>query len=220
MIKSLRLICICLISFSALLNAADIKESLVDKKIDDQASAQLRTLLDAMNSLQGKFVQTTYDKQGVEQEKSEGEFMLMRPGKFYWKTTSPMQQLLVSNNKTIWLYDPDLETVNQREFTEDLQETPALLLSADIAQLRKNFSVASDSKDIGVEKYTLTPKVTAGLFQSLTLVFKKGQLSEFSLQDGLGQTTRCELIEVQRNKSLPEEKFYFIPPEGVEVLKD
>ncbi len=149
-----RIFTVFLVIFSFNVNAAD-----------DQAAQQLRKLLDAMNSLQGDFVQTTYDKSGVEQESSSGNFMLMRPGKFYWKTLEPMPQLLVSNNKTIWLYDPDLETVNIREFTEDLRETPALLLSADIEQLRKNFSIAKDAKDTSAEKYTLTPKVTEGMFQ-------------------------------------------------------
>ncbi len=187
---------------------------------DDQAAAQLRKQLDAMNTLQGDFVQTTYDKKGIEQETSSGNFMLMRPGKFYWKTLQPMQQLLVSNNKTIWLYDPDLETVNERAFTDDLRETPALLLSSDIEQLRKNFTVTRDEKDTSAEKYTLTPKVTDGMFQHLTLVFKANQLTEFAIQDSLGQLTRCVLTNVQRNETLPEEKFFFIPPEGVEILKD
>lgn len=187
---------------------------------DDQAASQLRKQLDAMNTLQGDFVQTTYDKQGMEQESSSGDFMLMRPGKFYWKTLEPMPQLLVSNNKTIWLYDPDLETVNVREFTDDLRQTPALLLSADIEQLRKNFSVTRDTKDTSAEKYTLTPKVTEGMFQHLTLVFKAGQLTEFAIQDSLGQLTRCVLNNVQRNKALSEENFFFVPPEGVEILND
>jgi len=194
--------------------------SVLANAADDQAAAQLRKQLDAMNTLQGDFVQTTYDKKGAEQETSSGNFMLMRPGKFYWKTLEPMEQLLVSNNKTIWLYDPDLETVNKRAFTDDLRETPALLLSADIEQLRKSFTVTRDEKDTAAEKYTLTPKVTEGMFQHLTLVFKANQLTEFAIQDSLGQLTRCVLTNVQRNKTLPEEKFFFIPPEGVEILED
>lgn len=187
---------------------------------DDQAAAQLRKQLDAMNTLQGNFVQTTYDKDGTEQESSSGEFMLMRPGKFYWKTLDPMPQLLVSNNKTIWLYDPDLETVTVREFTDDLRETPALLLSADAEQLRKQFSVTRDTNNKTADAFTLTPKVTDGMFQHLTLVFKANQLTEFAIRDSLGQLTRCVLTNVKRNKTLPEEKFFFQPPEGVEILKD
>lgn len=187
---------------------------------DNEAAAQLRKQLDAMNTLQGDFVQTSYDKDGVAQDSSSGNFMLMRPGKFYWKTLEPMPQLLVSNNKTIWLYDPDLETVNERTFTDDLRETPALLLSADVEQMRKAFTVTRDTKEKTVEKYTLTPKVTDGMFQYITLVFKANQLTEFAIQDSLGQLTRCVLSNVQRNKPLAEEKFSFIPPEGVEILKD
>ncbi len=187
---------------------------------DDQAAVQLRKLLDAMNSLQGDFTQITYDKAGAEQETSTGNFMLMRPGKFYWKTLEPMPQLLVSNNKTIWLYDPDLETVTIREFTEDLRETPALLLSADVEQLRKQFSVTRDASNKVADAFTLTPKVTEGMFQHLTLVFKESQLVEFSIKDSLGQLTRCVLSKVERNKPVAEEKFFFQPPEGVEVLRD
>ncbi len=190
------------------------------KAADDQAAADLRKLLDAMNTLQGNFVQTTYDKKGAEQEKSTGDFMLMRPGKFYWKTIEPMPQLLVSNNKTIWLYDPDLETVTERAFTDELREAPAMLLSADIEKLRKNFTITRSDSDKTVEKFTLTPKATEGLFQQLTLVFSANQLAEFVIQDSLGQVTRCALGNVQRNTTLPEEKFYFIPPEGVELIKD
>lgn len=206
--------------FTRILTGLLLVVSVATHAANDQPAQQLRKLLDAMNSLQGDFVQTTYDKAGVEQESSSGTFMLMRPGKFYWKTLDPMPQLLVSNNKTIWLYDPDLETVNIREFTEDLRETPALLLSADIEQLRKNFSIAKDAKDTSAEKYTLTPKVTEGMFQQLVLVFKAGQLTEFAIQDSLGQLTRCQLSNVQRNKPLPEENFFFVPPEGVEILHD
>lgn len=206
--------------FSRIFTGLLMMVSVLVNAADDQAAAQLRKQLDAMNTLQGDFVQTTYDKKGVEQETSSGNFMLMRPGKFYWKTLEPMQQLLVSNNKTIWLYDPDLETVNERAFTDDLRETPALLLSSDIEQLRKSFTVTRDEKDTSAEKYTLTPKVTDGMFQHLTLVFKANQLTEFAIQDSLGQLTRCVLTNVQRNKTLPEEKFFFVPPEGVEILKD
>ena len=189
---------------------------------DDQAATQLRTLLNAMNSLQGDFVQTTFDKKGVEidQSKSSGKFMLMRPGKFYWETLAPMPQLLVSKNKTIWLYDEDLGTVNERAFTEDLRQTPALLLSADIAQLGKSFTITAQTSASAGQVFRLTPKVTEGLFQELSLVFKDQQLAEFVIQDSLGQMTRAQLNNAQRNQILPEEKFIFIPPQGVEIIKD
>lgn len=187
---------------------------------DDQSAALLRKQLDTMNSLQGSFTQTLFDNKGVKLEESKGTFALQRPGKFYWKTETPFPQLLVSNNKTIWLYDPDLETVNIRPFSDDLQQTPALLLSADLEQLRKNFTVSRKVAESNTEIFTLTPKVTDGLFQQLTLVFASGGLREFHLQDSLGQASQFFLQSVEKNQPIAPELFNFTPPQGVEILRD
>jgi len=187
---------------------------------DDQAPAQLRKQLDAMTSLQGDFVQTLYDQKGKQQDESKGTFVLLRPGKFYWKTLSPAPQLLVSNQKTIWLYDPDLETVNIRPFTDDLQKTPTLLLTADIETLRKNFSIKRSEQANKTEMFSLTPKVTEGLFQQLKLVFIDGQLTEFNIEDSLGQLSKIVLSNQKRNQPIDEAIFTFIPPAGVDIIKN
>lgn len=186
----------------------------------DQSAAQLRKQLDAMNTLQGSFTQALFDEKGTKLEESKGTFALQRPGKFYWKTESPFPQLLVSNHKTIWLYDPDLETVNERPFSDDLQQTPALLLSEDVEKLRKNFTVNRETADAKIEHFTLTPKVTDGLFQQLTLIFVSGELKEFRIQDSLGQISHFALHQVEKNQAIAADLFNFTPPPGVELLRD
>lgn len=184
----------------------------------DQDITELRKLLDATKNLQGDFVQSLYDESNELQDESKGHFMMMRPRKFYWETVEPMPQLLVSNDKEIWLYDPDLETATVRSFSDDLQQTPALILSENIEQLRKEFSVNSQQQK-GLHTFTLTPKVSDGMFQQLILVFEKGLLKEFSMQSNDGQSTRSVLSNVKANSNLPEEKFYFQVPAGVEVTR-
>ncbi len=186
----------------------------------DQGAAQLRKHLDAMTTLQGKFSQSLFDAKGEKLEESQGSFALQRPGKFYWKTEAPFPQLLVSNNKTIWLYDPDLETVNERPFTNDLQQTPALLLSEDIDKLRQNFTVTHKAGDKNIHRFTLVPKVTDGLFQQLILVFAGDDLQEFHIQDSLGQSSQFTLNNVKRNQPLDASLFEFTPPPGVEILRN
>lgn len=208
-VKSFLILC-AFFSLSAFAQTAD----------DKQSAEHLRKLLDAMTTLQGKFTQTLYDNKGEQIEQSCGTFVLQRPGKFYWKTEQPYPQLLVSNQQTIWLYDPDLEQVTVRPFSEDLQQTPALLLSEDIDKLRASFSIQRITPIADQEKFTLTPKVTEGLFQQLTLVFVSGQLQEFHLQDNLGQLTHFALREAERNLGVDEALFNFTPPPGVDVLND
>jgi outer membrane lipoprotein carrier protein len=187
---------------------------------DDQAPAQLRKQLDTMTSLQGDFVQTLFDQKGKKQDESKGTFILQRPGKFYWDTKSPAPQLLISNQKTIWLYDPDLQTVNVRPFSDDLQKTPTLLLTADVENLRKHFSIKRSEPANKAETYTLTPKVTEGLFQQLTLVFMNGELAEFNIQDNLGQISQIALSNQKRNQPVDENLFNFVPPAGVDIIKN
>ena len=186
---------------------------------DDQSPGQLRKQLDAMNTLQGSFVQTLFDKAGKKQDESKGTFVLQRPGKFFWKTETPAPQLLISNQKTIWLYDPDLQTVNERPFSDDLKKTPVLLLSEDVDKLRKNFTINRSIAD-KAEKFSITPKVTEGLFQELLLVFVDNQLTEFSIRDSLGQLTHFALTNVKRNQAIDENLFNFVVPAGVDLIKN
>lgn len=184
----------------------------------EQDIADLRKLLDATKNLQGDFVQSLYDESNELQEESKGKFMMMRPRKFYWETIEPMPQILVSNDKEIWLYDPDLETASVRPFSDDLQQTPALILSENVEELGKQFSVSS-KQEKNLQTFTLTPKVTDGMFQQLILVFEKGLLKEFSMHSNDGQSTRSVLNNVKANMMLAEDKFYFQVPEGVEVTR-
>ena len=186
---------------------------------EDQSAVQLRKQLDAMNTLQGNFVQTLFDKDGKKQDESKGVFIMQRPGKFYWKTETPAPQLLISNQKTIWLYDPDLQTVNERPFSDDLKKTPVLLLSEDVDKLRKNFTITRSAADKS-ETFTITPKVTEGLFQELLMVFINNQLSEFSIRDSLGQRTHFTLSNIKRNQPIDESVFNFVAPEGVDIIKN
>lgn len=191
----------------------------ITAQADEQSPAQLRKQLDAMNTLQGNFVQTLFDKSGKKQDESKGTFVMQRPGKFYWKTETPAPQILISNQKTIWLYDPDLQTVNERPFTDDLKKTPVLLLSEDVDKLRKNFTINRTQAD-KTEKYSITPKVTEGLFQELLLVFIDNQLAEFSIRDSLGQLTHIALSNTKRNEKIDENLFNFVTPAGVDVIKN
>src|SRR5690606_11740012 len=207
------LIRIFLLMFCVLMSTVSVADQ-------DESAKRLRKQLDAMTTLQGKFSQSLFDEKGEKLEESQGSFALQRPGKFYWKTEQPFPQLLVSNNKTIWLYDPDLETVTGRPFTDDMQQTPALLLSENIEKLRQNFTVSRKVTNTRDEIFTLTPKVTDGLFQQLTLVFSAGELKEFQIQDTLGQLSHFLLSQVERNRKISPQLFNFTPPQGVEILRD
>lgn len=186
----------------------------------DQGLAQLQQRLEDMSTLEGKFTQTLYDADGTLLESSDGDFALQRPGKFYWHTRKPFEQVLVSDGDTIWLYDPDLEQVTVRDFERETRGTPAMILSDDAESLGQDFLVAKQAGDAGETLFVLTPKSLDGLFKDLVLVFSERQLQEIRMQDNLDQTSIFTLDELKRNQSIDAGKFKFEAPQGVDVLVD
>ncbi|UTF60325.1 outer membrane lipoprotein chaperone LolA [Gilvimarinus sp. DA14] len=181
-----------------------------------QAAVELTEKLHKLVSLKGEFTQVLQDESGSELERSQGEFVLQKPGRFYWQTHDPFPQTLVSNGETIWLYDPDLMQVTVRQVSDDLQRTPALLLSESAAKVAQAYKVSEPVNN----QFVLEPREEDALFESLTLVFAADQVAQIQLLDGLGQTTVFTFESAQQNQPVDESLFEFAIPEGVDVLID
>lgn len=189
----------------------------------DSAAAQLGQRLAPLQQLQGRFVQNQYDSDGTLLTESHGTYIMQRPGHFRWVTEAPFPQELIANGETIWLYDPDLETVTVRQFDPQLQQTPAVILSGDISSLKEQYTIhkAQRSTTKGAsETFTLQPKQTQSLFQSLQLEFANEQLVAITVIDGLRQKTRFALSAENIVDSVTDDLFHFTPPEGADVIID
>ncbi|HEY7884132.1 MAG TPA: outer membrane lipoprotein chaperone LolA [Cellvibrionaceae bacterium] len=186
---------------------------------DESATLHLREKLADMTSLAGDFSQTLYSREGETLESSSGSFVLQRPGRFYWHTSEPFEQYLISDQHTLWLYDPDLEQVTVRQVTEDIRKTPAMLLSDDVQSLTESFSIVYDENQ-EAQIFTLTPHDGEDLFASLQLIFRQDRLHQIEVNDGLHQRTVFALDNTTYNRPVDESKFTFVVPEGVDLLID
>ena len=180
------------------------------------ASEELSRLLQPLGSISGNFRQTLKDQKGKTLQKSSGNFSVQRPGKLRWKTGEPFPQLLVTNNKKLWLYDPDLEQVTIRPVDNRMKETPALLLGGKVEDIRSSFSVESKKG-----AYYLTPKRASAPFKSMVIRFDKSGLpAAMTVRDGMGQTTDIQFNGLQANPRLSSHMFNFKPPKGTDVIRD
>ncbi|ODS24966.1 outer membrane lipoprotein carrier protein LolA [Candidatus Endobugula sertula] len=178
---------------------------------------RLAEKLSALETFVGQFRQSLVDDQGEAiQEDSTGDFWLKRPGYFYWQTKEPFPQLLVSNLKTVWLYDADLEQVTIRDYDERLSRTPALLLSGDVEKITHHYQVSQ----LDESSYRLIPKDAQELFTELTVYFDNDRLSKMTLLDSLAQLTTFTFIDGIYNTAIDDGRFEFIPPEGTDIVVD
>ncbi len=177
-----------------------------------------------LNTFQGDFEQVITDEDGDVVEENEGEFLLKRPGFFRWYIKPPFEKLMVSNNKTIWTYDPDLKQATADVVDDRLLQTPMLLLSGDLEQIRLNYSVSiSNSNDkknntLDLQRYKLVPKNDDGLFEWMEIIFSNDRVVGMTLFSELGEIQRYTFSETQQNKKIDDSKFTFDVPADVDVI--
>src|SRR5690606_13108141 len=147
---------------------------------EQQATTSLIKQLNNIRSLTANFEQTTkltapkttQNKGLTAQHMNQtfkGVMKVERPGKFYWETSSPSKQTIVTTGKTVWIYDLDLQQAVRQSLDEQVANTPALLLSGNTSQIMQSYRVTQPNK--GKTYYTLYPKNTDGVFESLTISF-------------------------------------------------
>lgn len=192
--------------------------SLTAQAAPASAASQLGQLLGNMKSLDADFQQRILDAKGSRLQEVSGHLSLARPGKFYWETENPFPQTVVSDGEMLWLYDPDLEQVTVQQVNPAQNRTPAMLLSGDIGSIEERFSIklTRDSKQF--KEFLLIPTGQESLFEELRLNFSQGKLVSLLLADSLGQRTSIELFSTRFNPELPEDRFTFAIPDGIDVI--
>lgn len=182
------------------------------------AAQKLRTKLVGMNTLSAAFTQIVYSPEGDRLQQTSGQLKAARPGQVRWETDPPMEQLIVSDGTTLWLFDPDLEQVTVRPFSDDLGKTPAVLFIGDLATLEQTYRVFFEHDQLIV--FTLIPRTDDNLYEKLTLSFNGKKPAGMMLWDGLGQRTEIKFSHTEVNQPLSSELFVFKPPEGVDILRN
>lgn len=181
---------------------------------DPEDIQALRDLLQPITSLSATFNQQITDIEGFELEASEGLFEVAQPAKMRWHVTRPMAQIIISDGRVLWVYDPDLEQVIIQPFNQDIAATPAVLFSGDLDQLDRAYFVREVSTGI----FTLTPERAGSLFNRMEIRFVDKLPVSIALTDNLGQTTSIRFTDLQINPVIRPDRFIFDVPADVDVI--
>ncbi|HNG61866.1 MAG TPA: outer-membrane lipoprotein carrier protein LolA, partial [Cellvibrionaceae bacterium] len=118
------------------------------------------------------------------------------------------------------VYDPDLEQVTVRKNPGDSDNSPARLLSGDVAKMAPLFKV-SEKQNGGEQEFTLTPKKPEKeQLKQIQFTFTGGSLATLAFEDKLGQTTRLILSNTAANTPVDMNLFTFVPKPGTDVIEN
>lgn len=180
-------------------------------------AARLSERLEGMESFTAGFSRLTRDD--LTEETGGGYCWLQRPLRFRWRVDEPIAQLLVSDGETLWTHDPELEQVVVQRLAEQLEGSPAALLTGETRLVLEQFRVEFRAEG-GGELFTLTPLDADSLMAGLEIGFLAGRLHRLLLSDPFGQTSEFRFHDPLVNEPLPDELFRFVMPPGTDVIRD
>jgi outer membrane lipoprotein carrier protein len=201
-------------------NKASSDEASKNSDTDSTALNKLVTALNHIKTFSGTFVQYSVDQKGSRIQESRGELIADRAGLFYWHTSEPLEQIVISNGREVSVYDPDLEQVTIQKVGEKAQTTPAILFSGDTNEIGDLFKVEYRELVGGIVQFLLTPKEQESLFERLKIRFHGANIEELRITDALGQESTMSFIQTQVNLELPADTFIAKYPEGTDIIRD
>jgi outer membrane lipoprotein carrier protein len=150
-----------------------------------------------------------------------GTVEVKKPGRMRWDYTSPEKKLFVSDGRKIYSYVPADKQVIVSTVPPDDEATTAVLFLAGKGNLARDFNVtytAGGSEDTWALR--LDPKLRQRDYDWLILVVdrKTLQIRSLSAADQQGGTSTFEFTNFRENPGVPDSRFTFKIPRGVDVI--
>ncbi len=153
---------------------------------------------------------------------SAGVVQLAKPGKMRWSYETPTPSLVVSDGKTLWLYDPAAGEVQRLPVTQGYLTGAALAFLLGDGKLAESFEIRAvdcEPDDAGTLLLELTPREPASYQQlGMRVLRADGSILESEVVDLFGNRTRISFSEVETNLSPADSVFVFEVPEGVMAI--
>jgi outer membrane lipoprotein carrier protein len=175
-----------------------------------------------LRSLQAEFTET-YRGAGMERTES-GTLWLKKPGKMRWEYRSPRDKLFLSDGKDAWFYVPGERQVRRTAVKklDDLRSPLAFLLGkTKLEKELQGLSLAPDVIPLAAGDVVLrgVPKSLADrVSQVLLEITPEHWIRRILIEEVDGSVTEYRFSNYRENVDLPDQRFQFVVPDGVEVI--
>ncbi|WP_187265418.1 outer membrane lipoprotein chaperone LolA [Reinekea thalattae] len=196
---------------SALLLAPWLSANEADKE-------QLIKSLEQFSTVSALFSQKTYAESSFEPEQLTGYFKVEKPLKFLWMVTAPYEQQVLSDGEMLWVYDPDLEQATYQAVDQQVQHSPAMILSEPRQTLSDQYQVLRVVID-DEQVYQLIPFDEDSVFTEMQMTLNDESIKKIVILDSLGQRTEIEFSQFSANQPIDPSAFQFNPPPGTDLFE-
>ena len=178
---------------------------------------KLDQLLSNIDTITAEINQLIVESDGGILEESQIIMHIKRPEGFYWETVAPFPELLVTNGKRLWNYQPDLEQVVIEDWNPDQSALAAQLLYGKTENLEEDYYIVAIEAEQS-QTFELKPKSPDNLYELITISFINSALELIYIENSSGERTAWQFTSSDINPPLGEDLFEFIPPDGIEII--
>jgi outer membrane lipoprotein carrier protein len=181
-----------------------------------------------LRTLQAEFTET-YSGSGMERTESGTVWLakggMKKPGKMRWEYRSPREKLFVSDGRDAWFYVPGDRQVRKTEARklDDIRSPLAFLLGkSKLEKELRGLSLAPDVAPVTAGDVVLrgVPAALADRVSEILLeVTPEHQIARIVIDEVDGSATEYRFSEQKENVEIPEGRFEFNPPAGVETVE-
>jgi outer membrane lipoprotein carrier protein len=189
----------------------------------ERAARALQRRYESVRDLVARFDQTSRSvalgRPGSD-AKSSGSVVFAKPGRMRWTYEEPEPSLVVSDGRSLWIYDPANREVQRMVVSGEYLSGAAVSFLLGDGELLRDFEVrALECADSSV-LLDLVPRQPASYERLRARTDpRSGELLETTVVDLLGNATTVALRDVRVNRDPDPALFRFEAPPGVRVIE-
>ena len=187
----------------------------------EEIIAKIQKAYDSAEDYKAEFYQENMITSIKRVKKALGVAYFKKNGRMYWEYKEPEKQKFISNGKMVWLYQPEINQVQQFEFNSlNLSNTEKSFLDG-IGSLISDFDAEYKGEEIeGNMVLILTPKGDGVGFKSMRMLINKEtyKIVSTTTTDVYGNLNTITFRKVEFNTGISDDFFDFKVPEGVHIV--
>ena len=155
-------------------------------------------------------------------DEEHGILMLKKPRKMYWEYRDPVEKYLIADGKRAYFYVPR----DRQVFLYELEDDRLFMFLMGEGQVAQDFEIAFEREEPPLKKENflvrLTPREEEASFSEILLEITpvSYRIERLVAVEPIGARNDYILKNIRENVSIPDRRFRFKPPGGVEIVRE
>jgi outer membrane lipoprotein carrier protein len=189
-----------------------------------EVAGRVQARYDGVQDIEARFTQQSrsvaFGNAAQQTMEASGVALFAKPGRMRWTYEKPEPSLVVSDGKTLWIYDPTAREAQQFDVGQGFLSGTAVQFLLGEGKILDAFTVRAERCAGDEVRLFLTPKEETS-YESLELLVARatGDVKGTAVVDLFGNRTDVHFDSLAVNRHPDAARFRFQPEPGVRVLR-